>query len=166
MRTLTLTAYIAVFLSHTKYTKFTEAHLLCLCFHPDVSSRLTAHSSLLIAHGSLLIAHGSLLVVGGEFLALVLTGEGAQEGNDRGYLGIGEHGVSLVEGHVAYGLFHGGTGAIVIVGPGEFYVAQARHLEAMTVALVLSLLVAAIVLLGELCTTCLEIVLAQSHELV
>ena len=89
-----------------------------------------------------------LLVVGGEFLALILAGEGAEEGNDGGNLCIAELCIALVESHVAYSLFHGGTCAVVVVGPCEFDVAQAGNLEAVTVALVLCLLVAAVVLLG------------------
>lgn len=112
------------------------------------------------------VQNHAIFVVRGEFLALVLAGKGAQEGHYGSNLSIAELCIALVKSHIAYSLFHGGTCTIVIVGPGEFYVAQAGNLEAVAVALVLCLLEAAVVLLGEFRATSLEVVLAQAHQFV
>ena len=54
----------------------------------------------------------------------------------------------------------------MVVWPGQLDVAQAWHLEAVAVTLILSLLVATIILLGEGSATSLEVVAAESHKFV
>ena len=54
----------------------------------------------------------------------------------------------------------------MVVGPCELDVAQARHLEAVAVTLLLSLLIATVILLCELHAASIEVVVTQAHKLV
>ena len=92
----------------------------------------------------------AILVDVAELLALVLARERAQEGYDVGNLSIAKLRVALVECHIANSLVHSQACAIVVVGPRKFDITQTRHLEAVAVALILSLLEAAVILLGKL----------------
>ena len=112
------------------------------------------------------VEDNTILVDIAKLLALILACERAQEGYDVCNLSVAKLRIALVECHIANSLVHSQARAIVVVGPSKFDITQARNLETVAVTLILSLLVAAVILLGKLRATLLEVVTAQTHKLV
>ena len=106
------------------------------------------------------------VIVVGQRSALIFTCKGEEEVLDEVYLVVSKLDTALVETHVIDSLFESMACSVVVVWPCVLDVAEARHLETVTVALELSLLEASVILNCEFLSPFCKVMSAESHELV
>ena len=111
------------------------------------------------------VNHRAVIVVG-QRSALVFTCEGEEEVLDEVYLVVSQLDTCLVESHVRDSLFESVACTVVVVWPCVLDVAEARHLETVTVTLLLCLLETAVILDCEFLSPFCKVMSAKSHELV
>jgi DNA-binding transcriptional MocR family regulator len=112
-----------------------------------------------------IVYHVTRSVVG-QKLALILSGEGLQEGCDLIHLILCQLDTALIDTHVTDSLFKSVTGTVMIIWPCMFDIAESRHLETVTVTFQLSFLVTSIVLICEFQSPVGEIMSAKTHEFI
>ena len=105
-------------------------------------------------------------IVIGQKLSLIFSGESLEESSDLIHLRRCKFHTALVDTHITNSVLEGFAGTVMIIWPCMLHITESRNLETMTVALDLSVLITAVVLVSKLETTVSEIMTAESHKFV